>query len=146
MPANLPPEWYSKKEEFERASGKEKIKKIQELISLTPNHKGCENIRAQLRRKLSKLKEQEETKSKLSRKSISVPKEGCARISIIGLPNSGKSTFLKRITSADPKIADYPYTTTKPEVGMLEYEGVQIQVIEIPSTHTKEVLSIAKSS
>ncbi|MCD6398321.1 MAG: TGS domain-containing protein [Candidatus Aenigmarchaeota archaeon] len=146
MPANLPPEWYAKKEESESATGKEKIKKIQELLSLTPTHKGCERIRSQLKKKIAELKKESKKKASLSRKSLSIPKEGCARVSIIGIPNSGKSTFLKKITSADPKIDNYPYTTTKPEVGMLDFGGAQIQMIEIPSTHTKEVLSIAKSS
>jgi len=146
MPANLPPEWYAKKEEIESATEKDKIKKIQELLSLTPTHKGCEKLRAQLKKKLAELKKEQKKRSSVSRKSLSIPKEGCARVSIIGLPNSGKSTFLKKMTSADPKIKSYPYTTTKPEVGMLDFDGAQIQMIEIPSIHTKEVLSIAKSS
>ena len=62
------------------------------------------------------------------------------------MPNCGKSTFLKKITGAEPKIADYPYTTIKPEVGMFEYEGVKIQMVEIPSTFNKEFLSIARTS
>lgn len=146
MPANLPAEWYSKKEEFDSATGEDKIKKLHELLSMTPTHKGTEKLRAQLKRKLAELKKKQKKRASVSRKSLSVPKEGCARVSIIGLPNSGKSTFLKRITGAEPKIADYPYTTTKPEVGMFSFGRTQIQMVEIPSTFTKEVLSIAHSS
>ncbi|MCD6477550.1 MAG: TGS domain-containing protein [Candidatus Aenigmarchaeota archaeon] len=146
MPTNLPAEWYIVKEEYGRATGKEKIEKLKKLLSVTPTHKGAEKLRAQLKKKLSELKKEEMKKRKLSRKSMSIPKEGCARVSIIGLPNSGKSTFLKKFTGAEPKIAEYPYTTTKPEVGMFKHRGILIQMIEIPSTLTREVLSIAHSS
>ncbi|MCD6381721.1 MAG: TGS domain-containing protein [Candidatus Aenigmarchaeota archaeon] len=147
MPTNLPAEWYKKKEEFDNARGEEKIKKLEELIALTPYHKGTENLRADLRKKLAKLKRQlEAQKSQRRGRSYTITKEGDARVSIIGFPNSGKSTFLKKFTNADPEIAPYLFTTTKPELGMFEYEGVQIQFVEIPSTWTKEQLSIAKTS
>lgn len=147
MPANLPAEWYKKKEEFDNARGEEKIKKLEELIALTPYHKGTENLRADLRRKLAKLRRQlEAQKAAKKKRSYTITKEGDARVSIIGLPNCGKSTFLKKFTNAEPEIAPYPYTTVKPEVGMFEHRGVQIQFVEIPSTWTKEQLSIAKTS
>jgi len=148
MPTNLPAEWNKYYEEYRSAkTPKEKIKALEEVIAHTPKNKATEKILGKFKRKLAELrKEAEKKRQKGGGKSVSIAKEGDVQVSIIGLANSGKSTFLKRITNSEPKIADYPYTTTEPEVGMFEFEDVKIQMIEIPSTFTKEVLSIAKSS
>ncbi len=148
MPTNLPAEWSKYYEAYQNArTPEEKIKALKEVIAHTPKNKATEKILGQFKRKLAELrKEVEKRKAKSGGRSLSVPKEGDAQVSIIGLPNSGKSTFLKRLTNSEPKIADYPYTTTEPEVGMFEFEGVKIQLVEIPSTFTSQVLSIARTS
>lgn len=55
-------------------------------------------------------------------------------IGLIGLPNAGKSTLLSRITQAKPKIADYPFTTLKPKLGVVSIpnEDIEFVVADIP--------------
>ncbi|MGH2865489.1 MAG: GTPase ObgE [Solirubrobacteraceae bacterium] len=55
-----------------------------------------------------------------------------ADVGLIGLPNAGKSSLLSRLTRATPKIADYPFTTLSPVLGVLEGEERQLIVADIP--------------
>ncbi len=55
-----------------------------------------------------------------------------ADIGLIGFPNAGKSTFLSVVTRARPKIADYPFTTLYPNLGVLEEKGQDIVIADIP--------------
>jgi len=51
---------------------------------------------------------------------------------LIGFPNVGKSQILSRLTKATPQVAPYPFTTQEPQVGMIEFEDIKIQLIDTP--------------
>jgi GTP-binding protein len=51
---------------------------------------------------------------------------------LIGLPNAGKSTFLATVTAAKPKIADYPFTTLHPGLGVVRIDGREFVLADIP--------------
>ena len=55
-----------------------------------------------------------------------------SNVGLLGLPNAGKSTFLSKITSAKPKIADYPFTTLKPQLGVVYHEYKEFTIADIP--------------
>jgi len=145
MPTNVSFEYALAEKKYDDArSDDEKIIALQGMISKAPSHKGAENLRKELSRKLSALKAKMEKQAAAAKKSgntINIKKEGAGQIIIVGLPNSGKSTFLTNFTNAKPLIASYPFTTKRPEVGVLNYGGAIIQLIEVPSFLESQELS-----
>ena len=139
MPTNLPPEAKKKYQEATLARRpEEKIKKLQEFMSMFPKHKGTETLRAQVKTKISRLK-QEITEKKQKRTGVAtgpkvfVEKEGDAQIVILGPTNVGRSSLLSTLTNSKVAIWDYPYTTTEPTPGMFKYKDLQLQMVEAPA-------------
>lgn len=69
----------------------------------------------------------------LEEKRVTIELKVLADVGLVGFPNAGKSTLLSVITSAKPKIADYEFTTLKPNLGIVEYRDYQTFVMaDIP--------------
>ena len=150
MPINAGPEYFAAEMQYSKAKTTgEKIKALEEMIRTAPKHKSSEKLLGDLRKRLAKLKKErikEQTIQSKKKQKVSLRKEGSAQVSIFGFTNSGKSSLLKTLTNANVEIGDYAYTTTEPSVGMMDYTGVKIQVIEIPSTFSPDVMSLLKTS
>ena len=134
MPTNLPPEYFEAEERYKRAtSSSEKIIALENLIATIPKHKGTDKLRASLRRRLSQHRKEAVSKKGGSRTDLyTVPKEGAAQIALVGFPNTGKSSLLASLTNATPVIADYPLSTIMPLPGMMPYEDIQFQLVDLP--------------
>jgi GTP-binding protein len=55
-----------------------------------------------------------------------------ADAALIGFPNAGKSTFIAKVSAAKPKIADYPFTTLEPNLGVVSFDGREFVLADIP--------------
>jgi ribosome-interacting GTPase 1 len=134
MPANLPPEYFEVEKQFkEAATPQEKAVALEELIATVPKHKGTDKLRADLRRRLSQLREEVARRKKAGKGDLySVEKQGAAQVAFAGFANSGKSSILKSLTNASPVIADYPVSTVLPLSGMMPFEDIQFQLVDLP--------------
>ncbi len=65
-------------------------------------------------------------------KRIQLKLKMIADIGLVGFPNAGKSTLLSKITNAHPRIADYPFTTLSPNLGVLDLKGKKMVIADIP--------------
>jgi len=143
MPANLTAEAQAKLAKYQQAKTlEEKIQALEEALSYVPDHKGTEKMRAQLKTTLAKLRRQAEHKRafKATRhETFLIRKEGAAQVVLLGAANTGKSTLLSALTNAKPVVAAYPLTTVKPTPGMMRYEDVEIQLVELPAVLTEKL-------
>ena len=134
MSTNASPEYAHAEKRYSNAKTmEEKIAALEEMIRYVPSHKGGEAMRADLRTRMKKMLEKQE-KAKKTGKSTqkTIKKEGFQCV-LLGLPNSGKSTLLTKLTNAKPQISPNPFTTKTPEVGSMDYYGVKAQIIDLPS-------------
>jgi ribosome-interacting GTPase 1 len=136
MPTNLPPDYYEIEKRFRVAeSAAEKVGLLEEMYSVVPKHKGTDHLRADLRRQLSRLKEEAQQARKKHGGGVGafhVEREGVGQAAVIGAANTGKSTLVRALTNAEPEVSDAPFTTWKPAPGMMVFENVQIQLIDTP--------------
>jgi len=136
MPTNLPPEYFAAEKVYKSATELEdKISSLENLISTIPKHKGTDHLRADLRRRLSKLKDASLSIKKKGKQDSSwhIDKEGAGRVAIIGAPNVGKSALVSALTHATPKVSEYSMTTWLPTPGMMPFEDIQIQLVDTPA-------------
>lgn len=135
MPANLTPQYLEAELKFKQAkTTPEKIKALEVMMAVIPKHKGTERLRGQLKSRMAKLKDELQKRPTVGRaeQAYNIKREGAAQVVLLGLPNAGKSSLLSQITHASSEVGDYPFTTQKPIPGMIEFENLQIQLVDTP--------------
>ena len=151
MPANLPPEYYKLKHQLEAAkTDDERLSLMEEMLRITPKHKGSEKVISDLRRRIAKLRNAPDKKGGTKRHTHHIPKQGAGQIILLGAPNVGKSQILASFTNAKPEVSRTPFTTREPAIGMLNYENIQFQLIDTPPMTADfvqpEILDLARNA
>jgi ribosome-interacting GTPase 1 len=136
MPANLPPQYHKAEDDYRRAgSPAERLEALREMFRLLPKHKGTEKLQSDLKQKISRARDEIEGARHAGKKagvSHRVPHEGAGQVVFVGGPNAGKSALLAALTNARPEVAPYPFTTRAPQPGIMRWEDVPVQLIDLP--------------
>jgi len=136
MPANLTPEYFEAEKLYKQArTDEERLVALEQMLAVIPKHKGTEKLQSDIKKRIAKLRETQEKKASKGAKTGSqfyIPKEGAGQVVVIGPPNSGKSSVLARFTKAPVEVADYPFSTTRLQPGMMAFENVKIQLVDTP--------------
>lgn len=124
-----------------------RITSIEKEIRETPYHKATEHYIGQLKAKLSKLKRRqtEAEKSRGGGTGFMLKKFGDATIILLGPPSVGKSTILNCLTAARSRVEAWPFSTVKVIPGMLQYQGAQIQLFDLPGVIDKATVKKGRS-
>lgn len=136
MPVNASPEFEKAESRYRQAgTPTEQLSALQEMLRLVPKHKGSEKVQSNIKRKLSTLRrEMAQSKSSGGQADpFHVPAGGAGQVTLMGLPNTGKSSIVAAVTQAPVKVADYPFSSPAPVPGMWLWQDVQIQMVDTPA-------------
>ncbi len=136
MPTNVSPEYKKAEEAYRKArEPKERLDGLKEMLRTIPKHKGTEHLQSDIKTRIKQLTEElagPKKGGKRSGPSHVVRNEGAAQLCMIGPPNAGKSSLHARLTGSHSDVGPYPYTTHLPIPGMLPYEDVHFQLVDLP--------------
>jgi ribosome-interacting GTPase 1 len=137
MPANLTPEYRAAEAAFRRARDPgERLEWLREMPRVIPKHKGTDHLQGDIKRRIKELSDELERPRRggaCGGPALVVRPEGAAQIALIGPPNTGKSSLHARLTGSGAQAAAYPFTTQHPEPGMMPYEDIHFQLVDLPA-------------
>ncbi len=136
MPTNVTPEYKKAKAAFQKARDPaERLSCLKEMFRTLPKHKGTEHLQAEIKTRIKELAEELAAPKKAGARTgpaITIHPEGAAQIALIGPPNAGKSSLHTRLTGSHAEVGPYPHTTHAPLPGMLPYEDIHFQLVDLP--------------
>jgi ribosome-interacting GTPase 1 len=135
MPANLSPE-YKQAEQAYRAcrEPRERLDLLKEMLRTIPKHKGTEHLQADIKSRIKELSEELASAKKAGARGAAgaLRREGAAQVCLVGPPNSGKSSVHAALTGSHAEVGAFPYTTQAPVPGMLRFEDIAFQLVDLP--------------
>jgi ribosome-interacting GTPase 1 len=132
MPANLTPAYLQAEARYRGAvTREERIAALEEMLRVLPRHKGTDKLHADLRSRLSRLR-REPASTAVKGHSHRIPTEGAGQVVLVGCPNAGKSSLVAALTHATPEVAPYALTTREATPGMMPYEDIAFQLVDLP--------------
>jgi hypothetical protein len=144
MPANLTPEYKAAEAEFRKAhKPEERLGWLREMLRTIPKHKGTEHLRADIKTRIKELTEELAGPRKGGARTAPatvVSREGAGQLALLGPPNSGKSALHARLTGSHSDVEPYPFTTQFPKPGMLWFEDIAFQLIDLPPVSAQHPL------
>ena len=145
MPANLTPEYKAAEAAFRKARDpRERLEHLREMLRVIPKHKGTDHLQGDIKRRIKELSEELERPKKSGSRGgppLVVQPEGAAQIALLGPPNTGKSSLHARLTGSGAQAAPYPFTTQYPEPGMMSYEDIHFQLVDLPAISPEHPVS-----
>ncbi len=134
MPANLTADFIKARNKLRQAkSPQEKLAALEEMLATIPKHKGTDHMQADIKKRIAKARGSSGGSKKGKSHSYEhIPKDGAGQVVLIGPPNAGKSTLLSALTNAKPEVATYPFSTIIPVPGMMAFEDIMIQLVDLP--------------
>jgi ribosome-interacting GTPase 1 len=140
MPTNVTPEYKKAEAAFRKARAPdERLQWLKEMLRVIPKHKGTEHVQADIKSRIKELTQELAGPRKKGARTgpvHTIRPEGAAQIALLGPPNGGKSTLHARLTGSAAEIGPYPHTTQAPLPGMLFYEDIQFQLVDLPPIAT----------
>jgi hypothetical protein len=136
MPANLTPEYKAAETAYRKArEPRERLECLREMLRTMPKHKGTDHLQAEVKTRIRELTEELAGPKKGGAHTGPVTvirPEGAAQLALLGPPNSGKSALHARLTASSATVGPYPFTTRYPQPGMLPFEDIAFQIVDLP--------------
>ncbi|MFA5856782.1 MAG: GTPase [Candidatus Pacearchaeota archaeon] len=113
----------------------EKIGILERMLEIDPSYPFLAMQKKKFREQLDSFKRGNKKRPRSTSSGLYDFKRRTYQGCLLGMVNSGKSTLLSKLTKSTPVISEIPFSTYKPELGLMDFKGVEIQLVEIPAIY-----------